>query len=1514
MTASAATLEFLDQLRIRGVELWVEGDRLRYNAPRGIINDDVLSELRKRKSELIVALRGEQAAKPDTAITPVSRDGLLPLSFAQQRIWFLDELEPENPFYNVALAKRIRGPVDTDRLRQSLLLLIRRHEVLRATCVNTDSGPRLRITPADAIDPDGEWFHIERLAPGTSEAELFRRVNAEVRPALPLSSVPLIRTRLLQLADNDAVLTFTTHHFVVDGWSCGVLMRELSTIYAALSNGTKPELPALAVQYPDFANWQNQWLKGPQLQQQLDYWSLQLKDLGTLQLPTDKPRPPVQSYRGDIYHFKLPAELGESLKLISRAAGMTLYMTLLAAFQVLLHRYSQQDEVVFGTAVSNRHSAELEALLGPFVNTLVLRGDLSGNPTFRELMQRARDVAAGAFAHQDLPFELLVEHLKPERDRSRSPLFQILFVVHQYSGAEELALSGTETVDYPVAPGTTMYDLFLQLIELDKSFSGSIEYSTDLFERETVERMTAHFTTLLTSIAANPDARINDLAMMGTQEAQRLLVDWNATAMDYPADQQVQQLFEAQAARRPDAIAAVCGGNKTSYAELNNAANRLAHYLRQQGIGSGDLIGIYLERSIDMLVALLGILKAGATYVPLDPLFPPDRIRFMMDDAELCGLLTQSNLTDDLQGKPELTLCLDTAGAELAKHPATNPPVLGDAGSLAYVIYTSGSTGQPKGVQLQHRGVVNFLSSMAVQPGLKPDDVLVAVTTLSFDIAVLELFLPLIQGAQVVIATRDVSGDGQRLAALIESSHTTIMQATPATWQLLLNADWAGKPGLKILCGGEALPRELADRLLATGAELWNMYGPTETTIWSSVSKVGHAGPITVGRPIANTQMYIVDSELRPVPIGVPGELCIAGDGVALGYFKRPGLTDERFVHSPSGTPAGRLYRTGDLARYRSNGEIECLGRNDNQVKIRGYRMELGEIETVLARHPAVRQAVVSAREDRIGDKRLVAYLVADPAAISGTELEKWKNDQLDQWRDLWQNAYTEEDILDPAFNISGWSSSYTGKAIPAAEMREWVETTAARICAIKPRRVLEIGSGTGLLVARVAPHCERYVATDFSPAAIAAIRHLQAVRDDLSAVDARQLTADQLSELGNERFDLVIINSVAQYFPDQAYFLTVLQTAAGLLDKGGRIFLGDLRSLPLLEAFHSSVQLAQADDNLPLTALHERVQQRIELEEELLFDPALFQKLQPELPRLGRVSFALKRGETRNEMSCFRYDALLFLDVASDGSTPAERLEWRPELTTAAIRERLQKLSAGGLLLTGIRDARLQPDTEAVAALHASQANAEMTAGELRRAIAAAGRLGIQPEALYQLAAHAGLNLQLIGTHPGLYNALFTTGDSDGRLMLPARDLTLAQCCNNPMQGRIQRSLVPALKDHLRKSLPEYMVPAVFALLTEFPLTPNGKIDRQALPAPEQAITEIYTPPGTATEHTLVSIWEDLLGIDQVGIRDDFFGLGGHSLLATQLVSRIRDQLRVNLPLNALFDNPTVEGLANGG
>ena len=1151
MTASTATQKLVTQLRQHGVELWAEDGKLRYSAPKGIINPDVLAELRERKAEIIDLLAAEKntSAAGSPTIESVPRDNLLALSFAQQRIWFLDELEADNPFYNVALAKRIRGAVDIEALRNSLFALIARHEVLRATCVTTDAGPQLKVIACNDISLDGDWFQVEQLDNNTTEEELLARVNAEVSPALPLSSVPLLRTRLIQLSDTDAVLTFTTHHFVVDGWSCGILMRELSALYAANMHDRKADanLPELTIQYPDFAAWQNKLLQGPELKAQLEYWADQLDNLTTLNLPLDKPRPAVQSYSGDIHHFNIASELGAALKEFSRREGVTLYMTLLAAFQVLLHRYSQQDEVVLGTAVSNRHSRELEGLIGPFVNTLVIRGDVTGNPKFTELVQRARDTAAGAFSHQDLPFELLVEELKPERDRSRSPLFQVLFVVHQYSGAEELALHGTETSDYPVAPGTTMYDLFLQLIELNGQFSGSIEYSTDLFTPATIARMTEHLTTLLESIVTNPDARILDLPLMSPSESRRVLTEWNTTTVEYPRDKSLHELFEQQASQTPNAVAVqfeMQSDSALTYQQLNAQANQLAHFLSGKGVKSHDLVGIYLERSVDMMTALLATLKCGATYVPLDPSFPAERIRYMLSDADIATLITTTNLTTSLDAAERENICLEKITPELQDQPDHNPGLSVDSESLAYVIYTSGSTGNPKGVQVPHRSVVNFLNSMASEPGIKPSDTLLAVTTLSFDIAALELFLPLVSGAKLVIASKAIAGDGQRLAELMSSSATTMMQATPATWQLLLGANWNGLQDLKILCGGEALPRDLADRLLASGAELWNMYGPTETTIWSSVVKVATTGPITIGKPIANTQMHILDSQMRPTPIGVPGELCIGGDGVTHGYLNQPEMTDDRFIaNTIIPNSEFRLYRTGDLARYLPDGQIECLGRNDTQVKIRGYRMELGEIETALAKHPAVTQAVVAAREDREGDKRLVGYLIADPQAISFSELEQWKQEQIDQWRDLWQNAYENEVPTDPAFNISGWSSSYSGEPIPAEQMRTWVDETAARINALKPRHALEVGCGTGLLVARVAPNCESYLATDFSPAAIESVTALKSVQSNLESVTTKQTSADNLVLSEQNQFDTVVINSVAQYFPEQDYLLEILQT-----------------------------------------------------------------------------------------------------------------------------------------------------------------------------------------------------------------------------------------------------------------------------------------------------------------------------------------------------------------------------------
>jgi amino acid adenylation domain-containing protein len=735
----------------------------------------------------------------------------------------------------------------------------------------------------------------------------------------------------------------------------------------------------LPIQYADYTAWQRQWLQGEVLESQVGYWQQQLSGSpAMLELPTDRPRPTVQSYRGAIERFTFPTDLTEALKTCSHQAGVTLYMTLLAALQTLLYRYTGQQDIVVGSPIAGRNRVETEALIGFFVNNLVLRTNFSGHPTFHELLHRVREVAMGAYAHQELPFEKLVEELHPERSLSYSPLFQIMFAF-QNVPRQPLALPGLTLSPLNLEGVTAKFDMTLSIWEEAGSLSGTAEYSTDLFDRRTISRMLDHFQTLLQEVAAYPERRLADLSLLSVAERQQVLVDWNATDTPEPQTVALHQLLEAQVERTPDAVALLADHGQLTYRHLNQHANQLAHHLQTLGVGPDVLVGLCMERSLEMVIGLLGILKAGGAYVPLDPAYPSDRLAFMLHDAHVSVLVTQPQLLEKLPASSAHVVCV-TPDQEALPPGGTDNPVSGvTADHLAYVIYTSGSTGTPKGVQIPHRAMVNFLEAMRHQPGLTADDTLLAVTTLSFDIAALEIFLPLSVGAKVVVVDRAVAADGKRLAQCLAETDTTVMQATPATWRLLLEAGWQGHPHLKMLCGGEALPWDLAQQLCSRGASLWNMYGPTETTIWSAVMPVHAAhGRVSLGRPIANTQFYVLDRQLCPVPIGVPGELYIGGRGVARGYVNRPALTAERFVPNPfRRRTAGRLYKTGDLVRYRADGTLEFLGRLDHQVKMRGFRIELGEIEAVLGQHPALQTAIVSTREDTPGDQRLVAYLVA---------------------------------------------------------------------------------------------------------------------------------------------------------------------------------------------------------------------------------------------------------------------------------------------------------------------------------------------------------------------------------------------------------------------------------------------------------------------------------------------------------------------------------------------------------
>ncbi|MEW5930499.1 MAG: amino acid adenylation domain-containing protein, partial [Gemmatimonadota bacterium] len=955
-------------------------------------------------------LRGGFAAAAERqAIPRRAEDGPAPLSFAQRRVWFLERMEPGTPLHNLPGAFRLHAALDPAVLRRAATEVARRHDALRAVFSEQGGEPVQTAAPARPVPvPVADLSCLEGAA---REAEARRLIRVEAARPFDLGSGLLARVSLLRLGAEEHVLLVTHHHIASDGWSMSLFLGEVLEAYRALLAGAAPDLPELPVRFADFAAWQRDALGGEAPAGDLAWWRDHLSGAPSLlDIPTDRPRPAVQTTAGAIHVFDLPPELLEAVQALARAEGATPFMALLAAFTVLLSRWSGQEDVVVGSPVAGRTRSETERLVGFFANTLPLRTDLSGDPSFRELLGRVRETTLGAYAHQEVPFERMVETLRVERSLAHAPVFQVMFTLQNTPGIVEVAGFRLEPED--AESGTAKFDLTFGLEEREGRLEGIVEYATALFDADTVARMVGWYRTLLEGIVADPPLPVSALPLLEADERARLLSWWSEGPAGSVEDVCLHQLFEAQARRTPDAVALQAGGERVTYAELDARASALAAELRARGVGPETRVGVCTGRGAEMAVAVLGVLKAGGAYVPLDPAYPRERLELVLEDAAVPVVVATAEVVDALpefggevfvidtphppapsptRGEGEN----DTAKAEGQEalpqnwgrvaslsepgggHPEDASGVSVDPDSAAYVIYTSGSTGRPKGVAVPHRAVVNFLASMRGRPGLAADDTLLAVTTLAFDIAGLELFLPLSVGARVALADRETAADGRLLSAALAETGATTMQATPATWRMLLESGWKGSAGLRALCGGEALPRELAERLLPSVGELWNLYGPTETTIWSMVERVRPGeGPVPVGRPVASTRVYLLDGRLEPVPVGFAGEVYVGGEGVARGYLGRPDATAGAFVPDPFAPEAGaRMYRTGDRARWLAAGGLEFLGRVDHQVKVRGFRIEPGEIESALLAHPAVRECMVVAREDAPGGVRLVAYV-----------------------------------------------------------------------------------------------------------------------------------------------------------------------------------------------------------------------------------------------------------------------------------------------------------------------------------------------------------------------------------------------------------------------------------------------------------------------------------------------------------------------------------------------------------
>ena len=915
-----------------------------------------------------------------------------PLTESQLEVWLSDQLgEDASCSYNESFTLHMRGKVNESVLKEAIQQIVARHDALRASF--SKEGDLQWFAPELKLEiPTRDLTHLDQAQ---REEQLQKIINDEGDTPFQLTKGQLVRAQLVRMEAQYVLLIFTSHHIVCDGWSTNVLLDELSKIYNALNKGVSFDLPK-PMSFAAYEKSQKDFLDSPAGARVEKYWLEQfLSPAPLLDLPTDRPRPSVKEFKGATYRRKIGAAIYNNIKKLGAKHKCTPFVTLLSGLEILLSRLSGHDDIVVGVPTAGQSLLDDALLVGHCVNFIPLRGRVAANSTAAEFLGQMRQVVLSGYEHQNYTYGRLVRKLSLQRDPSRLPLTEVQFNLE--SVGDGIHFDGFESEADPNPKSFVNFDIFLNVVESKDGLVLDCDYNTGLFDEETIARWLSHYQAILEGMVADVDQPISKLPLLSEADRRQLLIEWNASEADYPRNACVHQLVEVQAKATPDTVAVVFEGEQLTYAELDQRANQLATYLERLGVKPGVLVGIFVERSLEMIVGLLGVLKAGGAYVPMDPTYPPERISFVLSDASMPVLLTQQKLKHNLAAGGVQVICLDTDWENISREPGDSPAITITSEDLAYVIYTSGSTGKPKGVEIPHRAVVNLLSSMRERPGLDAHDTLLAVTTLSFDIAALELFLPLCVGAKLVIASRESAADGTQLLGRLIASQATVMQATPVTWKLLLEAGWNGNPRLKALCGGEAFPRELANELVKRSNTVWNMYGPTETTIWSATAEVKTGeGAVPIGLPIHNTQFYVLDTYGQLAPIGVPGELHIGGEGLARGYFHRPELTAEKFIRNRfSSDPNSRLYRSGDLVRRLHDGTIEFLGRLDHQVKLRGFRIELGEIETVLSRYPGVRETVVVVREYTPGDKRLVAYVTSDQQALTITPVREFLSGKL---------------------------------------------------------------------------------------------------------------------------------------------------------------------------------------------------------------------------------------------------------------------------------------------------------------------------------------------------------------------------------------------------------------------------------------------------------------------------------------------------------------------------------------
>jgi pristinamycin I synthase 3 and 4 len=1482
-----------------------------------------LSQLSPAKQALLekMLMSKQTAGRSAVGIPSRSRRDPLPLSFSQRRLWFLTSLGEGGPAYNIVSALRIQGPLDVAALGRTVNAILTRHETLRTRFPALEGQPYQDILepkplPLDPVDLSG----VE-----DRERHLRQQIMADAWTGFDLERGPLLRLTLYRLGPGDHALVLVMHHIISDGWTTGVFIREMITLYTAYHEGRQPDLAPLPIQYADFTEWQHQQLNDRRVAELLRYWESQVYGMPrVLGLPTDLPRPAVQTFRGRWLNFQLDRELSRDLEQLGSRVQATPFMTLLAAFGLLLGRLSGRDDLGIGVPVANRTHAEFEPLIGFFVNTLVMRLKPSGRSSFLEYLEQVRLTALDAFQHQDLPFERLVEELRPERDLGRNPVIQVVFAYQQTEAmAQDVTLPGLITRAIPLDKLPVRFDIELHMWQSDGRFQGAFIYGTDLFHAETMDQWLIHFQALLRQAVRRPDVPLARLDLLSDDQRIDRLHRWNRPASPIP-EATIHRLFEEQALAFPDRIALSAGHESVTYGMLDRRANQIAHGLRASGVDPESIVALYMPRSVALIAGLLGILKAGAAYLPLDPANPVERNRAMVADSRARLLLIDGSAPEADYGVPVRDV------AEFAGEPEGAIRLPLDPGNAAYVNFTSGSTGRPKGIVIPHRAVVRLVCNTDYVQ-IRAGDALAHASNVSFDAATFEIWGALLNGARLVVVPRETVLSPEDYADLLRVQRIDHVFMTTALFNRMVDDAPEGLAGLgNVLFGGEISdPRRVAKLLAGTPPRrLLHVYGPTEGTTFSTAGLIREVarpdGLLAVGRPIANSYARVLDETLSHAAVGAEGQLYLGGLGLARGYLGRPAETADAFIPDPYALePGSRLYASGDRARYRADGDLDILGRVDRQVKIRGFRIEPGEIETCLMEHPGVREAAVLVRVDPRGDRGLAAFVSADPDYRGAVSSVTDASERVAGWEDIFdQHVYNNPGAVDdPLFNTIGWVNSFDGRSIPASHMELWADDIVGQVLEHKPRRVLELGFGTGMLLFRIAPHCEAYRGIDFSRGSLGYVQAIIAERPGLyDHVRLSRRRAHELDDVEDGGYDAVILNSVAQYFPDLQYLRDVIERGLTKLRPGGIFFLGDLRSHALLKVFHTELAISQATPEGRCDVLRRAIARKQDTEKELCLDPAFFTALARRRGDVAHVRIRLQRTPHHDELSKYRFHVVLTRGAEPDASRGlVPELEDGRKLTLDQLEGRLRDGSAEGRAFRLI-NARVHRDVLAARLLDTVRGPASVA--ELQARVAAEAGDGIDPNDVQSIAESMGYRVEISWAphDPECFDAAFYRhADPTAPILMPITRMREASdwdaYANNPLRVGGTDDLGVELRQYLKHRLPDYMVPVQIVTLDRLPLGPTGKLDRAALLDLQTAFAEPIQAKelgrDTPLEEVLTGLFADLLGVPSVGADSNFFELGGHSLLATSLAARISKAVGCEIPLKLIFEKPTVAAVA---